>query len=146
MPLSQFVKKDIVTAKPEQKIRDVAELMRSENVGAILVADESGKPLGMITDRDIVLRCVCDGADCSTTMAEEVMTEDLETVPVSAGIKDVLECMKASQIRRVPIVDESGKAVALLSFGDLFSMLATEIGALAEVTKPEYVKIDRLAA
>lgn len=146
MPLSNLIKKDVITATPDQSVLEVADLMKEHDVGAILIAESDGKPLGMITDRDIVLRCVCGGGDCSETKASDIMSPSVDTVSMDSGIMDIIECMKENEIRRVPVVDQSGRAVAVVSFGDVFELLAREISDLSAPATPEEKKIDKQAA
>ena len=146
MPLENFVKKNVLTVSYDEAVSEIARLMRDNDVGAIVVCDESGRPDGIITDRDIVLRCVAENIDCNQATARDVMTRQVETVPVSAGLIDVIECMRSAEVRRVPLVDETGRAVALLSFGDVFEFLASELGSLAEPLTAAEKKLDEAAA
>jgi CBS domain-containing protein len=146
MPISRFIKKGVVAAELDQNIEEVADLMKEHDVGAVLVLNNDESPAGIITDRDIVLRCVSEGADCSEVKAEEVMTEAVDTVDIDDGLMDVINCMKESGVRRVPVVDEDGKAVALVSFGDVLELLVTELSALTGPATPEKKKIDKEAA
>lgn len=146
MPIANFVKQDIVTASPEQTLSEVASLMKNYDIGAVVIVDDEGAPTGIVTDRDIVLRCVCEGDDPNEVKVESIMSSGIETVSEDAGVMDILECMKSSKVRRVPIVDRLGKAVALVSFGDIFELLTKELSMLAAPTIPEEKKIDKEAA
>src|SRR5687768_3342111 len=126
MSLQNVLQRSVISCTRQSTIEEVAGLMNKENVGSILVID-AGKPVGIITDRDIVLRCVVKGLDCATMRAEEVMTPSPETVTVDCGILDVVKVMKKNQVRRVPVVDENGKAVGLLAFSDMYHLLSKEI-------------------
>jgi CBS domain-containing protein len=108
-------------------------MMRDENVGAILVL-EGGKPAGIITDRDLVLRCISEREDYTEKPVREFMTEDVECVGLDEGIQNVVERMRDGEIRRVAVVDDAGRAVGLLSFGDIFALLAREMGDLSTAT------------
>ncbi|MBI3336113.1 CBS domain-containing protein [Candidatus Peregrinibacteria bacterium] len=145
MSLHNILERKVISCTPETPIKEVAELMDKENVGAILVL-QKGKPQGIITDRDIVIRCVVKGLDCTGTAVKEMMTENVETVNVDDGIYDVVQVMKKNKIRRVPVIDSSGKAVGLLSFSDVYQLLAKEIGDLSVPVAPEEPKIVEQAA
>lgn len=146
MPIGKYIKRELVSVTPDQSIQDVADLMKEKDVGAVLVCDEDGRPEGIITDRDIVLRCVSEGAECEETTAEEVMTEAVDTVDAESGLMDIIRCMKENEVRRVPIVDEEGKAVGLVSFGDVLELLVMELKDLAVPASPDDPKIDKEAA
>ncbi|MBI3542165.1 MAG: CBS domain-containing protein [Deltaproteobacteria bacterium] len=133
MPLSDILKGKVVSCKLDHTIKDAADHMKAEDVGAMLVVDEAGKPVGICTDRDIVLRCVCDGVSLDDKVSD-IMTRTLATVKQSAGIQDVIRLMRDREIRRVPVVDESGKAVGLISFGDIVGLLAKELSDISTAT------------
>ena len=110
MSLHNMLERKVISCAPQSTIKEVAELMDRENVGSILVL-QKGMPLGIITDRDIVVRCVVKGLDCAETTVKEMMTDKVETVDVDGGIYDVIQAMKKHKIRRVPVVDSSGRAI-----------------------------------
>ena len=135
MPLNEIVQREMASCKPSDSVFDVAQIMKDKAVGAVVVL-ESRKPVGILTDRDLVLRCLTQPMDLSLTTAEEVMSPAVETVLATAGIYDVTKKMKQAWVRRVVIVDEAGDAVAVLSFDDVFDLIAEEITNLKEVIKP----------
>jgi len=139
MSLQTLIQNRLISCERDATIKEVARLMDEQNIGAILVL-EGGKPCGIVTDRDIVVRCVVQDMDCDKRV-DDVMTTDVECVNVDDGIYDVIQKMGASKIRRVPVIDKSGQACGLLSFGDVFQLLAKEITALAGPTAPEKPKI-----
>jgi len=125
----------LVTAEPDTKVSDVAKIMAQEDVGCVLVLDND-RPRGMITDRDIVVRCLAQNIDVDDCSVENVMTESLSTVKETDGIFDCIELMKGSGVRRIPVVDESGKALGIVSFGDLLAVLSKELTELTAHTTP----------
>lgn len=143
MPLSEYVKKDLISCMPEQSVKEVADLMKKHEIGSVLIVEADGTPSGIITDRDIVLRCVSTGIDASTIHAKNIMSRSVKAVNEGEGLLDVLVCMKEARVRRVPIVDNEGKAVALLSFGDVLELLATELSYIAAPASPEQNKIEK---
>lgn len=134
MPLKNFLDRDLIACAPETPIDTVAKMMRDKEVGAVLVVSH-GKPVGILTDRDLVLRCLAESLPSATTTAEQLMTRALETVTLNEGIYNVVEKMKKGEVRRIPVVDKSGKAVALLSFDDVFGLLADEVNALKDAIR-----------
>jgi signal-transduction protein with cAMP-binding, CBS, and nucleotidyltransferase domain len=146
MALKEFIKKTLVTCQPHQTVLEVANLMKDHQIGAILVVNDEGEPKGIVTDRDLVLRCICETHDCTTAPIQNIMTSSVKSVTLSQGLTEVLECMKKASIRRVPLVDEKGKAVALLSFGDVLEFLVKELTLLASTAMPQEKKIDEKAA
>jgi signal-transduction protein with cAMP-binding, CBS, and nucleotidyltransferase domain len=128
---------DLVTCQPDTKIIEVAQLMADKDVGAVVVLDEeSDKPRGILTDRDIVVRCIAKNLDLNDTTVENVLTESLATVHETDGIFDCIQKMKAAGVRRIPVINDHGKAVGIVSLGDLMSILSEEFAALTESTCP----------
>jgi len=91
--------------------------MRDLNIGAVPVVDGE-RPVGIITDRDIVLRCVAEEKDATKVKASEIMTKKLITVNPEINVKEAAKIMAEHQIRRLPVV-ENGKLVGIVSLGDL---------------------------
>lgn len=145
MSLKNLVERELISCNPDTSVQEVARMMDDKDVGAIVVLD-GGKPIGIVTDRDLVVRCIVEGKECKDTRVRDVMTDDVETVSIDQGIFDVVRIMKESQIRRLPVVDDKGKCVGLLSFGDIFALLGREIGDLAAPATPETPKLVDKAA
>ena len=135
----------LIHCPPDAKITDVAKVMKDKNVGATLVLS-NGKPRGILTDRDIVVRCIAENLDTDDCTVEQVMTESLETVSVNDGIFDCIQKMDAAHVRRIPVVDEKGNAVGILSYGDLSRILAKELATLNRQTTPDKKDSKKLAA
>jgi CBS domain-containing protein len=122
----------------------VAKEMAKHDVGAVLVLKD-GKPIGIVTDRDIVIQCLGKGHRADECQVEEVMTTQVQFVRETDGIFDCIRAMRASAIRRLPVINDEGKAVGLISFGDLLSLLAREFSDIVETTTP-YLDQEKKAA
>jgi CBS domain-containing protein len=129
--LKELISRNLVTAEPDAKISEVARLMADRGVGAVLILSD-GKPQGIITDRDIVLRVVADHLDVEDTTVENVLSESVTVVNENEGLYDAIHKMREARVRRIPVVDKDGKAVGLVSFGDIVSILAKEMTELSE--------------
>jgi CBS domain-containing protein len=125
-----------VTASPDDSIEDAARRMAQEDVGALPVC-EGRKVIGIVTDRDIVVRGLAKGLDAKATV-RDVMTDRLETVSESDDIEDVHDRMSAAQVRRLPVVDESGELVGMIALADVARVAESqEAGAtLEEISEP----------
>ncbi|MDR0288247.1 MAG: CBS domain-containing protein [Clostridiales bacterium] len=116
---------------------EAAKLMQINNVGSIPVCDENGL-LGMVTDRDIVLRTVATNCNPSTSKVGDIMTKGVVSVSPETRLRDAAMIMSDNQIRRIPVV-EGKKLVGILSLGDLSTSgdCDTEVSdALCEISKP----------
>jgi CBS domain-containing protein len=137
MRVKDIMTKNVAYVNPESVITDAARLMQQYNVGSIPVCDQTGV-VGMVTDRDIVVRNVAHGTNPSSTKVRDVMTANVTIVTPEMGIEEVSNMMAKNQIRRVPVVENS-KLVGMLSLGDLATepMYNMEAGsALSEISKP----------
>lgn len=117
----------------DASVREVAQLMKKEDVGCVLVTRGSTRiPIGIITDRDLATRCLADSLSPDQATAREIMTPNVRTVREDAGLYECIRTMNEAGIRRVPVVDASGNAIGVLSFGDILRLLSGELGALVE--------------
>jgi CBS domain-containing protein len=115
--------KDVMTPKvecvrPEATVREAAIKMKSHDVGPIPVC-EGDRVLGILTDRDIVVRAVAEGRDGGTTRVQDIMTRDIVTAGADDDVKDVARLMKQHQVRRIVVVDRDKKLVGIVSMKDL---------------------------
>lgn len=117
MKIREIMTTNIKVAEPDDTLDEIAIMMRDQDVGAIPVVDD-GELIGIITDRDIVLRCVAESKDPSEIAADEIISGDLQTVEPDDDIEQALRIMSEKQIRRLPVVDE-GTLVGMVSLGDL---------------------------
>lgn len=117
MKVRDVMTADIVTATPETTLEEIATMMKTEDTGAIPVVDER-ELIGIVTDRDIVIRCVAEGRDPSEVSAEEILSEDVEVVDRDTDVAEALDIMGRRQVRRLPVV-ENGELVGMVSLGDL---------------------------
>jgi CBS domain-containing protein len=130
MALDRF-KSALVTASVEDTVESVAQSMRERRVGSVLIT-RAGRPAGLVTDRDIVLRVVAEGRDATREKIGAFTTYDPLTVSVHDGIETVVARMRRHGVRRLPIVDDQGVAVGIVTADDLLVLLGGEIAAVCE--------------
>jgi CBS domain-containing protein len=128
--------KDVVTCSPEATILDVAQLMKEEDIGPVLIVDneQSRTLVGIMTDRDIVLKVIADGQDPKTTRVGEAMSKKLVTCRPDDDVDVAMKAMSQFQLRRIPVVGENMKLLGIIAQADL----ATRMDAperTAEVVK-----------
>ncbi|WBO68567.1 CBS domain-containing protein [Streptomyces camelliae] len=109
--------KDLVTVAPLTSVVDVAQLMRREDIGDVLVV-EDGHLRGMVTDRDLVVRVMAEGGNPGDRTVASACSEDLLTVGPGDTVGDVIGLMREHAVRRVPVV-EGDRPVGIVSLGDL---------------------------
>jgi CBS domain-containing protein len=116
--IRELMTRDVEVINPNDTLRDAAEKMRSLNVGAIPVCDGQ-RVLGMLTDRDIVVRAIAIGRDANTTQVADAMSSGIEYCFDDEDADTVLDKMRDKQIRRFIVVDRNKKLVGIVALGDL---------------------------
>ena len=118
MKIKEVMTTGVECVRPDTTLQEAAAKMKSLNVGPLPVC-EGDRPVGIVTDRDIVVRAISDGRDPRTTRIQEVMTRDVATVNETDDVKDAARLMKDRQIRRVVVVGANKQVVGIVSLGDI---------------------------
>lgn len=118
MEISKAMHKKAEWVTADTPVSDVARLMRDEDIGAVPVGKED-RLIGMITDRDIVLRVLAEGRDMNTTRAEDVMSKGIVYCRTNQTVEDAIHLMDQKKIRRLPVLDDNKRLVGMLSLGDI---------------------------
>lgn len=128
--LSRF-ERDVVTAELDETVLAAARRMREARVGCIVVVRD-GRPMGMLTDRDLVLRVVAEGLDPAATPVSKVATYEATTLSRHDGFETAVRLMKQHGVRRLPIVDDEGRVCGIVTADDLIGLLGSELALLGE--------------
>lgn len=118
MRCSEIMTKNVRTATRETSLREAAAIMRDSDVGAVPVVVDGGVLVGIVTDRDIVVRIVAEGKDSSTPISE-AMTTGLFTVTPDDFVFEAVRLMGDKQVRRVPVIDNSGALAGIIAMADV---------------------------
>ena len=118
MQIKDVMTRDVKLVSPDTPVAVAARLMRQQDVGSLPVGADD-RMVGMLTDRDIVLRAVADGKDCKSATAGEVMSKEILYCFDDQDIEEVARNMGEQQIRRLPVVDRDKRLVGIVSLGDL---------------------------
>lgn len=113
MKVSEIMSGRVVTICQDEPVIAAARLLKRMNLGALPVTDRSGRLRGMLTDRDIVLRCVASGADARELRVADIMTRGVVTAEPETEVAEAARTMGGGQVRRLPVV-EGGKLVGML--------------------------------
>jgi CBS domain-containing protein len=130
MSLARF-KAPLAVAAATDTVEHAARIMRDRGVGCLVVT-RAGRPSGIVTDRDLVLRVLAEGRDPTTSTLGEFVTYDPITISESEGIESAVARMRRHGVRRLPIVDENGLVVGIVTADDLFVLLGGELAAVCE--------------
>lgn len=121
----------VVTVGPDDSIATAASRLCEAHVGCVVVVRER-RPIGMLTDRDLVVRVLAKGCSPATTKVSEVVTYEPFVVRDSEGIETALRTMREHGVRRLPIVDDAGELVGIVTADDLTVMLGRRMFQLAQ--------------
>jgi CBS domain-containing protein len=132
-PIKDFATSVVGVVEPETPALVVAKLMRQHHIGALVVVDatEKTRPVGIVTDRDLVLELMAEGLDPAVFTAGDIMSVDLVTATPEMDAMDAVQLMKTHRLRRLVIVDDSGRLVGIATLEDVLELLARELSSLA---------------
>ena len=118
---NEVMTKNPVCCRPDDMVTKVAQLMQSENIGSIPVIENerTQKLVGIVTDRDLVLKIIAKGQDVKSTKVEAVMTRQVVTCRAGDDLQVALDTMAEHQLRRIPIVDNDDKIVGIIAQADV---------------------------
>jgi predicted transcriptional regulator len=134
MRVDNLCNRNAIVAEQNTNVLRAAELMREHHVGSLVIIDSSSngrKPIGIVSDRDIVIEVLAKGISLKETRLKDIMNQDLICVRDTDDTMDVVRIMCMEGIRRVPVIDSAGNLVGILTMDDVFEMLAGELSNLA---------------
>ncbi|MGH8679335.1 MAG: CBS domain-containing protein [Burkholderiales bacterium] len=140
MGIQEVAKTNVVCVRPDTTVRAVSQLMREHHVGSVVVVEEpNGKryPVGIVTDRDIVVAVTALDLDPKTITVGDLMAAELVCVQGDAGVSETVELMRLKGVRRVPVTSRDGALVGIVSADDMLFLLAEEISGLARMVARE---------
>ena len=126
MKIQQAMHKGAQWVSPDTPVSEVAALMKKDDIGAVPVGDKD-RLVGMITDRDLALRILPDGADPKSLKAGDVMTKGIVYCRTDQSIEDALHLMEDRKIRRLPVINDKKRLVGMLSLGDVSHHASREL-------------------
>jgi CBS domain-containing protein len=136
MPILDVARTGVTTASSDQTAGNLATVMSEENVGSVIIEDDD-EPVGIVTDRDLVLKVLEPREDPTEVTAEEIMADTPTTVRGDDGILEATETMYEKGVRRLPVVDEAGKLAGIVTLDDLLVLLTDELVNLTGVVEAE---------
>ena len=128
MLISDIMSPHVVSITPDESVSLAARLLYRHNVGSLPVCTEDGSLKGIVTDRDIVLRCVAAESNPETTPVKEIMSKGIVTVSPSDDVRVASRIMAAEQVRRLPVLSQ-GRVVGMVALGDMATTHAHDMEA-----------------
>lgn len=140
MPISEICNTEVVTIRRNASIQETAQLMRERHVGDVVVVDEldgERMPVGIVTDRDIVIEVIAKGVALDKLTAGDIMSLDLITAQENDGVYETIQMMRVKGVRRLPVVNPRGGLFGILSVDDVIGLLSDEMGEVARLISHE---------
>ena len=137
MTVGKFCNREVIIAEKDRSVTEIAKLMRHHHVGDVVIVatgeDGRTKPIGILTDRDIVIELIACDVPLDSVSAGDVMSYELVTAREGDSIWDTLQRMRAKGVRRVPVINDTDELQGILSMNDLLELFAEELNLLAKL-------------
>jgi len=140
MRVGEVCNREVVVIGREEPLLEAAKLMRSQHVGTVVVADEQDGnpiPVGILTDRDMVIALIAEEVPLNAVSVGDVMSPELIIARESDGLFETVEHMRDRGVRRLPVVAENGSLVGILAVDDVLDLLAEQLTALVKLVACE---------
>jgi len=140
MTIGAICNREVITVQRDATVLHAAMLMRQYHAGDVIVIEnykDKPVPVGIVTDRDVVIELVATELDCNVITTGDIMATNLTVVKESAGVFEAIQLMTAKGIRRLPVVDDGGGLVGIVTLDDLLLLLAKEFSALTKLVTRE---------
>lgn len=143
MPIGEICNREVVIMRRNDTVHDAAKLMRQQHVGDVLVVDERDSmkvPVGIVTDRDLVVEIMASDVQRPTISVGDIMSPELATIRESAGVFEAIQYMRSKGVRRLPVVSDTGALVGILALDDLLELISEELLELSKLVRYEQRK------
>ena len=140
MAIGEICNREVVIAQRETTVLEASRLMRQYHVGDLVVVDDTdGKraPVGIVTDRDLVLEVVSMELDAAVLTVGDIMGLELATVRESDGVFETIRYMRTKGVRRLPVVSSQGALIGIVTLDDVLELLAEEMSELSQLISRE---------
>jgi CBS domain-containing protein len=140
MKAGELCNREVVTASRGTTVTEAARMMRDHHVGSLVIVemqDGLTKPIGIITDRDLVIEILAENIDIDSVTLGDVMSFALLKISEQESVFDTAQRMRARGVRRVPVISETGALVGILALDDMLELLSEELSLLARLTSRE---------
>ena len=147
MSINECCNTNVICCEPDASIPEVAALMRKHHVGDVIVVegkDEKRVPVGIVTDRDIVIETIALQVDVNAFTAGELMSTPVVTVHEDASFIDTLRLMRNHKLRRMPVVTDAGILFGIVTADDIINLLTTELSMMTDAIVDQRVREGRL--
>ena len=146
MTAGEYCNREVIITGQNASVTEAAMLMRQHHVGDLVVVEKQGEktlPIGIVTDRDIVVEVIAQKADPDSLIIKDIMSTGLITVDEKAALLDTLALMQSQGVRRIIVVDGQGSLQGLLSADDAIELIAEAMNNLTKLVKREITREEK---
>lgn len=143
MSAGEYCNREVVVVERSESVRGAIELMRAHHVGNVVVierANGGSRPVGILTDRDIVIELLAKDVDLATVSVGDVMSDDLQTVHENTKLLDATKVMRKKGIRRLPVINVQGNLVGILTVDDILGLIMEQLSDLVGLIVKEQLQ------
>lgn len=143
MSAGEYCNRDVVIISKSEPVNEAIQLMRRHHVGDVVVVEtleETTIPVGILTDRDIVLEILAEDVDLEAVAVGDVMSYELVTVNENTKLIDTIKIMRDKGVRRIPVVNESGGLEGLLTVDDMLELMAEQLSDIVGLISKEQAR------
>ncbi|HEX4145471.1 MAG TPA: CBS domain-containing protein [Pirellulales bacterium] len=133
MSIGRICQRDVDIVGPKDSVLVAAERMRSRTVGCLVVVEQGQTPVGILTDRDLIIRVLAEERDARATTVGEVMTRFPDLAQEDMPIETALGLMRRRAFRRLPVIDKHGRLAGLVTLDDILMLLAEEFMQIGDL-------------
>ena len=147
MSVGEYCNRETIVVSKNESIREVIRLMRNLHVGDVIVVEKKGSrvvPIGIITDRDIVIEILADDVDLDAVSVNDVMSYELVTATEDTKLLDAITIMRNKGVRRMPIVNKKGSLVGIITIDDVLELIAEQLQGIVSLFLKEQHREKRL--
>ena len=140
MLVGEICNREVIIANRDDSIVEVAKLMRNYHVGDVVVTSQKGNaqvPVGIMTDRDIVVELVAKQVDMQTITVGDAMSPEVLTAQETEQLTDLVQRMRTRGVRRAPVVDDQGALIGIVAVDDVIGLLAEQLSNLVSLVQKE---------
>lgn len=136
MFIGEICNREVIIAGKETSVIEIAQLMREHHVGSIIITEKQNGcqvPVGIITDRDLVIELLSKGVDINSVSAADIMTQNLVTTRESSHVYDALKLMRGKGIRRIPVVNDENVLIGIVTVDDLLDVVISQLDDIVNI-------------
>lgn len=142
MSVGSISRANVVVASLELTVYELARLMKEKQVGDIVIVDEQNHPVGIVTDRDLVIKVMADDIGTRDTVARDVMSQDLLVLKDSQSIQEALDMLCAKGVRRAPVVNDE-KLIGVVTMDDFAVLISDAMESCAKLIRKQHGSIKK---